>query len=350
MPTYSTFVEKFFVELDALLSTYVYDGYHALSSALQAPLAIIATLYIVILGLAVMNGWIKVNMGTFVKSVIKIGLIYTVVTNWDWVSENIVGMIYGAVDLVSGALMSANPLHIPGFNSVNAALQQALIEFMMVSKLFYNSAGWSNIAAFVQGFGVQVMGYIMVGVALFEITLAKVMLAVLFTLMPVFVCFCFFESTKSFFDRFVGAIASQAFILVMVNAVLILGLELTFWAFPVLQGQSALNIGFLGVVPIVLVSFIVVATLMKVTAVASQLGGSIASASGSAMFGAMVGGAVGSSMGGLRGLGHGARAAGAAGGFFKNGVSASYDSLRQGMSGARSMINNVSSSLRGSDL
>ena len=99
-------------------------------------------------------------------------------------------MIYSAVDLVSGALISANPLHIPGFNSVNAALQQALIEFMMVSKLFYNSAGWSNIAAFVQGFGVQVMGYIMVGVALFEITLAKVMLAVLFTLMPVFVCFC----------------------------------------------------------------------------------------------------------------------------------------------------------------
>lgn len=347
MPTYSTFVEKFFTALDALLSSYVFDGYQALSNMMQGPLAAIATLYIVIFGLSVMNGWVKVNMGEFVKSVLKLGLIYTAVSNWGWVSSIVITSVYSGIDAVSGALIKASPLHIPGFNDVNSALQEVLIEFMMIAQLFFKSGGWSNIAATIQGWGVEAIGYVMVAIAVFEITLSKIMLAILFALMPVFVCFCFFKSTKGFFDRYVGVIVSNAFVLVMVNAVLILGLQLVYWAFPVLEGQSALNIGFLGVVPIMLVAFIVIATLMKVGGVAHSLGGSIASASGSAMLGGMIGGAMGSALSGMHLLKNTGRAAGVMGSFVKNGAAQTAGSLKQGLSGAKSIMQDMQSKLRG---
>ena len=345
MLTYANFVAQFFVELDFLLRTYVYDGYSAMAQMIALPLAALATLYIVILGVGVLTGSVKVNMGTFINSVIKIGLIYTVATSWGWVSEYVVGAVYAAVNEVSTGLLSASPMNIPGFSDVNGALQMVLTQFMMIAQLFFNSGGWANIIATIQGFGVQVVGYIMVSVAIFEITLAKIMLSILFVLMPVFVCFCFFKSTKGFFDRFVGAIASHAFVLIMVNAVLVFGLQLVYWAFPVLNGQTALNIGFLGIVPIIIVAFILISTLLKVASLAHSLGGSIACSSGSAMLGGMIGGAIGSSMGLLKGAvsaNRGARNIGER-------VARSYNSIGEGLGNARSMFNEARSNLRGGD-
>ncbi len=111
-----------------------------------------------------------------------------------------------------------------------------------------------------------------------------------------------------------------------------------YWAFPVLSGQSALNIGFLGIVPIMLVAFIVVATLIKIGGVAHSLGGSIASASGSAMLGGMIGGAIGSGLSGMHLLDRAGKSAGGLYGGVKQGVVDGYQGAKQVMKDVRSVL------------
>ena len=97
MPTYSTLALKTLAEMDVLLHNYVYNGYMALSGYLRVPLGIIAAMYIALFGYAVMIGTVKIEMGVFINSVLKIAIIYVGVTEWAMVSEYLVGLVNGAI-------------------------------------------------------------------------------------------------------------------------------------------------------------------------------------------------------------------------------------------------------------
>ena len=113
-----------------------------------------------------------------------------------------------------------------------------------------------------------------------QVSLAKMMLSLLFVLLPLFVCFCFFESTRRVFDRYVGLLVGYAFMLVLVYGVLALGLSLLSFVMQDMTDRTALMIGFFGLVPLFLVSFIVIGLFMKSASMAYQLGSAIGAASG----------------------------------------------------------------------
>lgn len=297
---YQTIVIKLLSEVDLLLNQYVYNGYHALSDYLRIPLGLIATLYIALLGISVMNGWVKLSMGNFVKAVLKIGLIYTAVTEWGFVSEYLVGFINSVIGEVGDALTAASPVHIPGVDGVDGAMQLTLIEFVKLGSRLWDTGGISNLGGLFDGALVWAFGYLIVGIGLFEIILSKIMLAILFVFTPFIVIFCYFKPFQSIFDRWLGSIVGFALLQLFVTAALTLALSLAYWWLGMYTGASALQIGSVGVLPVIIIGIMCIGIIFRASQLAQNLGGMVSTAAGAAMVGGFVGGAVGSGLSSLK--------------------------------------------------
>lgn len=348
IPIYTNIVVRILTEIDMLLNNYVYNGYSALSDYMRIPLGVVAAIYIAILGYGVMMGWVSLKMSNFVKAVLKIGFIYMAVTEWGWVSQNFVGFINNAIGGLGDALISASPIHIPGADGINGAMQIVLIQFTKIGAVVFQTGGFTNFAGWLDGMIIWGFGYLMIGLALFEIILAKVMLAILFVFTPLIVTLCYFKPLQGTFDRWLGAIIGFALLQLFVTAALSLALSLTYWWEATNIGATALHIGNYGTLPVIIVGILCIGLIFKAAELAQNLGGTVTTASASAMLGGMVGGAVGGTMGSLNLLRSGSNTAGALVGLGKNifGFGRGADAAE---SGAASAMKDVSSSLKKGD-
>lgn len=293
-PLYTTLISTTLAEINALLTNYVYNGYSALSDYLQLPLSIIAAIYIVLLGYAIVMGWVQVRMGNFVKAALKIGWIYTVVGHWAWVSEYIVGFINSAVGELGSALISASPIQVSGADGVNGALQVVLTQFTQLGATLFNTGGVLNVGGWFGGVVVWAFGYGIVGIGFFEWVLAQVMLAILCIFTPLMVLFCFFKPLQPIFDRWLGALIGFALLQLFVTAALALALSLSYGWVSAHAGETALQIGNYGMLPIVIVGILCIGLVLKAASLAQNLGGMVSGAAGSALVGGIIGGAIGS--------------------------------------------------------
>jgi type IV secretion system protein VirB6 len=345
-PIYTDIVIKTLSEIDMLLHNYVYNSYEAFSSYLRIPLGLISTIYIVILGYGIMMGWVRMTTGNFVKAVLKVGLVYTAVTEWSFVSQYFVGFIDNVIGELGDALISASPTHIPGVSGIDGAMQLTLIQFTKIGSMIFNTGGFTNMGGWLDGVVIWGFGYLIIGVGLFEIILAKVMLAILFIFTPVLSMFTYFKPLQSVFDRWLGAIVGFALLQLFVTAAMTLALSLAYWWTGAHILETALQIGSYGTLPVIIIGIVCVGLIMKAANLAQNLGGMVSTASGAAMVGGMVGGAVGSAFSATR---SGASTLGKLGGLKRYAEGLIHSGVSKSASGAKSVMSGISSSLKRGD-
>ncbi len=296
IPTYDHVVLSVLSEVDELLQDYIFNGYSAISNFLRAPLGVIAAMYLVILGYGIAAGWVQMQVGYFIKVCIRIGLIYMAVTQWSWVSQYFVNAINQAIGGMGDAIIAASPVRIPGVDGIDGAMQEVLIEFTKLGSLLFQIGGWTNLGAWLDGILVWAFGYILIAIALFQIILAKVLLAILFIFTPLMALCCFFKSFHGVFDRWLGAIVSVALLQLFVTAALTIGLSMGYWWVSEHVGQQALQIGNFGTLPIIIVDVISIGMIFKAAELAYSIGGIAMTSSSHAMLGGMVGSMIGASI------------------------------------------------------
>lgn len=304
-PLYTTVIQSFLSDvLQPILNAYVYNGYATLTSHLELPLGMAVMLSLCLMGISISQGWVQLSIDNFVKWATKVGFIYLFAMNWAVFSFYIVEGIQNAAGQIGDWLLEATPLSVPHFagSGINGALQSVLIEITNVGGWVWDSGNLHHgspwlVAVLIYGFG-----YAMVLFAFFEIVLAKLMLAILFTLAPLFISFTLFQPTLPFFDRWLGMIASFAFLLILISATLALALNFAAWVFNPAYANHAVEVHLTTFVPMVLVCFLGIGLIFKVSQLAHHLGGAVCTGSASAMLAGAVGGAVGGTMAGL-GLG-----------------------------------------------
>jgi type IV secretion system protein VirB6 len=294
---YTTLVLDTLSQVDSLLSHYVYDGYQAFSAYLQIPLGILSAITITFLGYSVSMGWVKLSVPNLVKVVLKVGLIYAAVMDWGFVSSYLVDFVNEAVGGLGDALITASPVHMKGVAGLNGALQSVLTIFTQMGMKVFGIGGITNIGPWVSGILIWGFGYLFVGIGLFEIILAKVMLAVLFVFTPVIVLFCYFKTFHGVFDRWLGSIVGFALLQLFVTAALTLSVSIAYWWIEKnILGSKATDIGNAGTWPVVIIGITSIGLILKAAHLAQNLGGSVSSASASALVGGMIGGAIGTSL------------------------------------------------------
>jgi len=298
IPTYMTIIEQLFTELDVLLSNYVFHAYSALVGYLKAPLALAIVLYIVLMGWSITQGWVKLSMGNLVKSSIKLAVIYTAAMNWGWFSHYVVDLINKGSGQIGDVLVSATPVPIPHFagEGINGAMQSVLIEFTKIGAWVWDMGSWHNMGPCFTGILIWGFGYALILVAVFELVLAKIMLAVLFATAPLFIGFTLFKPTHSFFDRWLGACVGFGLLMIFVSSMLALALSISQWAIAGTYADHAIGISLVGFVPVMIVGFIGVGIILKAAQLAQAIGGTITTTSGSSLIAGTIGGAVGSAL------------------------------------------------------
>jgi type IV secretory pathway VirB6-like protein len=294
---YKTLVLDTLSQVDSLLIHYVYDGYQAFSTYLQVPLGILSAIAITLLGYSVSIGWVRLSIPNLVKAVLKIGLIYMAVMDWGFVSQYLVGFVNDLVGGLGDALITASPVHIKGVNGLDGALQTVLTVFTQMGMKVFGIGGLNNMGPWLSGILIWGFGYLFVGIGLFEIILAKVMLSVLFVFTPVIVLFCYFRTFHGIFDRWLGSIVGFALLQLFVTAALTLSVSIAYWWIEKnILGSKATDIGNAGTWPVVIIGITSIGLILKAAHLAQNLGGSVSSASASSLVGGMIGGAIGASI------------------------------------------------------
>ena len=298
LPAYLTIIERLFTELDLLLNNFVFNGYSALANYLKTPLGLSMVLYIILMGLSISQGWVKLAMGNLVKASIKLAFIYMAAMNWGWFSHTVVDSLNKGVGEIGSVLVSATPVPIPHFagEGINGAMQSVLIEFTDIGNWIWNRGAWNNISPCFTAVLIWGFGYALILVAIFELVLAKIMLAILFSTAPLFISFTLFKTTHGFFDRWFGACVGFTLLMIFVSSMLALALSISQWAIADIYLSHAINVSLVGFVPVMIVGFIGVGILLKASHLAQSIGGSVSTASGSALLAGTVGGAVGSAL------------------------------------------------------
>ena len=234
IPSYSNLIEKLFTLLDGVLKDYVYNGYTALSNHLSEALGLAVTLYIILIGVAMVNGWRKMSHGEFMKDIFRVGLIYLFAVNWGIFSEFTVNGIEVASGQIGAWFVQATPIPLPSIpgvgEGINGAIQTVVIEVTQVGSWTWNMGAWNHWGPLMAAMMIWIFGYLMITVAVIEIVLAKLMLAILFAVAPLFIASTLFTPTRGMFDRWLGAIAGFCLVLVFVSAAVALGLNSMQWA------------------------------------------------------------------------------------------------------------------------
>jgi len=203
---------------------------------------------------------------------------------------------------MSSSDISATPVPIPHFagTGIDGAMQSVFIEFTKIGEWVWNRGSWHNVGPRFTAVLIWGFGYAMILVAVFELVLAKIMMAVLLATAPLFVGFTLFKPTHGFFDRWLGACAGYALLTLFVSSMLALSLSIAQWAIAGTYLDKALNVSLVGFIPVMVVGFIGVGVILKAAQLAQAIGGTVTTSSGSALLAGTIGGAVGGAMAGLK--------------------------------------------------
>ncbi len=291
-PSSMTIIETLFQELDLLLNNYVFNAYTALAQYLKTPLALAMILTIVILGWSITQGHVKLSMSNLLKTSVKLALVYTAAMKWGWFSHTVVNLINVGAGQLGQVLIDATPVPIPHVrgSGINGAMQFALIEFVKIGGWIWNKGSWNNMGPYFTAGMIWAFGYALILIAVIELALAKIMLAILFATAPLFVGFTLFKPTHTFFDRWLGACVGFGLLMIFVSSMLALALSMAQWAIGTSYIDHAVGINLVGYIPIMVVGALGIGIILKAAQLAQSIGGTVTTSSGSALLAGTVGG------------------------------------------------------------
>lgn len=291
--TYDTFIVNLAQEIDQLTSHFVFDGYNALASLLKAPLGATIVLYIVLTGYAIARGMVQTPQQALFKFAIRAGLIYMTAMDWSFFASHIRDLFVVSSESIANTLMQA--VHQPSTNNaIHKGLQSVFNDILHLGCTLFEAGSFRKLLPYFAGIMVFLSGAITVGIAFFEIVIAKLMLAITLCTAPLFIIFTLFEQTKSFFERWLGMLVGFSLVLVFVSSVVGLCIHLLHWVTTgMLNNPTQLNAAIW--VPLFMVAALCVMGIAQAAQMGKSIGGAICTSGATAM----IGGLLGSSMGTL---------------------------------------------------
>lgn len=291
MSSYNTIVSDLLSKVDGVLEDFVYHGYQGLVDYLEVPLGAAIVLFFVIYGISISQGWIKGSVSGLTHSVFKIGVIYFIGMNWSHFSMYVYDLFYKVSSEIGAALLTSLNFDFSYNNEsgINAGLQIVLSEIWTAAQTIFNAGGITNPGPWIGGILIGLIGLFFVGFALLEIIIAKCMLSILLVTAPLFIAFTLFESTQSFFDRWLGANVTYASLMIFISATLGIVITLDHWILADYFGSSLKKMTWIDTATAILVTWVCIGIIKRVAVLAMNIGGSVSTISANEMLAGTVG-------------------------------------------------------------
>ncbi len=202
-------------KIDQSAQTFTFNGYAALAHNLATPIALAITAYIAFIGWATLQSWSPFTVGQVTKHALKISIAYTLATQWDVFSEFIYDVLTNGPNELSAILMQTVG---NSSDSVNSALQTSFNDGISMGNQL-----WNQHSIITKGVALCVwcLDFLVTGVALAELAIAKQGLAIVLVLAPVFSLCLLWRSTKGIFDSWFRFALGFSLVPLFVSSVLL---------------------------------------------------------------------------------------------------------------------------------
>lgn len=289
----SSLLVNYDTQINTILDTFLYGGFHSMVTALRTPFTLCAMLSIIILGFALAQGYIKTPFQEIVKNSIKIGALLFFFYNWGNFSHFIVKLFLDSANQLGSSLQNMLGVKMPtigGIGGTTVGLQVVLNEINQVASALQHRGSLTSWAPYIDSIFIFISGHGMVVVSYFELLMAKITINVLLITAPLFAIFCLFKPTQGWFSKWLGTIAGASFVIIFVSAIVCLNVSILQGILLELMTHTLKNLSF---VPIVIVSVLSILMCLRISSIAYSMGGAVSHGAGSAAVGAFVGASLG---------------------------------------------------------
>ncbi len=261
-----SFASEFLTYVDTTLNGFTQGTYDALVTSHQTEILLVLTIYVALYGWAVLNAWIETTLTDAVKRVVLMAVVVMLATKWSFFST----FCYDVFTSGPAKLIAAMTR---GTMDPASLLDQVFDKGVRAGYALMQEGGWSDMGLVVIGAVVALGTVVTVGYSLFLIVLAKIALAILLGLAPLFLLFLLFNATRDFFGQWLRQIFNFALVPVLVFGMSAVMLKFIDSSLTRLEAATTSRLG--EVTFLLLIGFILVMLLRQVMGIASGLGGGV---------------------------------------------------------------------------
>ncbi|WP_440982800.1 type IV secretion system protein [Shinella sumterensis] len=196
------------------IETFVSDGTSNIAEWITGPLTAAVTLYIVLYGYLVLRGSVSEPVLEFVFRAIKLAIIVLLVKNAGEYQKYVTDVFFDFLPReVSQALNSGTTPSASTFDGLLDKGQASATDI-------WSRASWPvDIVTGVGGMMVIVVSFLVAGLGYVVSLYARLALAIVLAIGPIFVAFAMFQSTRRFTEAWIGQLANFVVLQVLVVAV-----------------------------------------------------------------------------------------------------------------------------------
>lgn len=269
-----TFYTVLMSNLDTTVTNFISTSTAAVATSISSAAYSLVTLYVILWGWATLRGTVSEPIGDGIARLIKIVVILTASLNMLYYNGWIVNFFYNTPDALASVVTGIPAASSTSF--LDAFMGQMFDMSDSYKSLANASIGFPDLTLLVMSWAIALSGLALTLFGAFLTMLAKVGLAIILALGPIFILTTIFESTKRYFDAWLGYVINFILLIVLVGAGLhlintIIGTWITTNA-----GVIAGSPNFIDALQPIAYSIIGLLTLMQVPSMASSLGGGAA--------------------------------------------------------------------------
>lgn len=262
--------------VESTCSSFISQNVSAVANGIKDPAFMLLSFYILLWGFTHLMNLVQEPITDAIKRFLKIIVIFGVAFQMATYNSYIVDTFTNGFDQLAGLFGGASGA------SSSSNLDSIFQNTWNVGTKFWNSAGiWDNMGFYFVGLIIWLMAAIISAYSAYLIILSKVAIAILVALGPLFIISTLFESTKSYFNNWLGMLCNYGFVLVLVIAVN--SFMLTLYSRFLGEINLTGDLQVISVAPIIITSIISVMVLSQIPSIAQGLGGGAQLASMGAM-------------------------------------------------------------------
>src|SRR5262245_35867152 len=205
--------------VDATVKPYTVTVWSNVAAANTASLRLMLILYVALFGIFVWYGALRLTMGQIVKHLFTAAAVFVLASSWGAFATCFYDMLTHGPDALAGALAG-------GGASASDARGRVFDQGIEASRVVWQQAGLMDLTLALVGAVVFIGTVLMTGAALVLVILAKLALAVLLALGPVFIMLYLFSTTRGFFEGWIRQLANFSLLIVLTFGVLALILKI----------------------------------------------------------------------------------------------------------------------------
>jgi type IV secretion system protein VirB6 len=269
--------QNFLARLNDASESFMTDTLTNISSSMRPFAITLMLIYLSFVGVRLFFG--QANIRDVIPQMIKISVVFSIVTNPAIYNQYFGDWLWQLPEALAGLVLNGQT------NNTASFLDTLLSQFYELKVVFSDIAdkkstmGIPDLDFLVSGWIVLGSGIILTMFAVLIVALSKVAIAILLSVGTIFIMMINAQSTRKFFDAWIGQIMTFSFTVMLLSAVLKLVISL-------LQGYLTGAVAIMAntsidptidqLVPIFMLSGVAILMLLQISNLASALGGGIA--------------------------------------------------------------------------